>query len=887
MMSPSFPRSARECPPLCPVSSDPRTGRTAAALILLVAIAGHAPAAERRPFARPGTPRHSERVRTFDVRHIRAELTLDVKAAEVRGTVTHTITPLHPKLTAVTLDCGPKLKVRGVALGGGTPCEFVHEGQTLKVALDRPYEPGEAIALAVTYAGSPDRGIFFIPPDPSRPDAPPAIWTQGEADETHDWLPCYDSPNDRATSELIVTAPKPMIVVSNGKLIEAREAEKTTTFHWKMDVPHVSYLLSIAAGDFAVYRDDARGLPVEYYVPRAVDEPTARRALGVTPGLIRFFGERTGRAYPYPKYAQVAVPEFIWGGMENISATTLNDRIFRDEVAAREGDATDLVAHELAHQWFGDLLTCRTWSHLWLNEGFATYFAALAKEDAAGEDAFRIQMAATFRSYLDSDAKIRRPIVETRYADPVALFDAVAYAKGACVLHALRGLLGDDAWWAGIRRYLKDNEAKVVETDDFRKAMEAASGRDLGWFFDQWTAKAGHPELKARWRFEDADKTVRVRIDQVQATDDATPRFRLPTTLELADGDADRSIPIVIEGAGLEFVIPAPKAPRMVRIDPKGWLPAVIAWEKPAEEWTYQLAHCPDVTGRVEAARALGRPGANAEAAGALAAAWPREKAPQARAAIVSRLAEVGEPARAALLGAAKEEDAHVRSAALAGLGALKRDDPAEAAMRSAWADPKAAYGVRRAALKALAGWDVKDRDELLERGLATRSFDEVIASAALGQVAGRGGARAREAVVFASRPGQPASLRVEATKAMEAPARDDPELQDALIGLADDRTPQVRAAAWEVLGRLRLPRALPVLEARRTRGPHLDARRLDQAIAALKGDARPDGNVREAEALEREAAELELRGKEVRNRAEALRLKAARALLPAATPRE
>ena len=877
------PLAARACLPRHPAPTRTGTTPVAIAMALALCLATPTSAADRRPFAGPATPKHSERVRTFDVQHIRAELTLDPKAAEVRGTVTHSITPLHPRLTAVALDCGPKLKVRRVTVGGGTSCDFVHEREVLKIALDRPYDPGESIALAVTYEGSPDRGIFFIPPDPARPETRATVWTQGEADETHDWLPCYDFPNDRATSELLVTAPRPMVVVGNGKLIEAKEGEKATTFHWKMDVPHVSYLISIAAADFAVFRDDAGGLPVEYYVPKTVDEATARRALGQTPGMIKFFSERIGRAYPYPKYAQVSVPEFLWGGMENISATTLNDRIFRDEVAAREGDSADLVAHELAHQWFGDLLTCRTWAHIWLNEGFATYFSALQKEDAAGEDAFRLQMAGNLRSYLDSDAHYRRPIVETRYEDPVRLFDGVAYAKGSCVLHALRGLLGDDAWWAGIRRYVKDNEAKVVDTADFRRAMEAASNRDLGWFFDQWTARGGHPELKARWRFEDADKTLRVRIDQVQAVDELTPLFRLPTTLEVADGDSSRSIPIVIDGPVQEYVIPAPKAPKMVRIDPKGWLPAVTSWDKSAGEWMYQLEHCPDVTGRLEAARELGHRRDDAVAAQALAAARPREKAHEARAAIVRRLADVGEPARAGLLAAAKDDDPRVRAAALSGLGSLKRDDPSEAATRSAWADASETYNVRRDALKALAGWDVKDRDELLDRGLATRSFHEVIAATALGQVAGRGGAKAREAAVYASRPGQPVALRVEGVKALEGLARDDPEMQDALLGLADDRAPQVRAAAWEILGRLKLARALPILEARRSHGPHLDARRLDDAIAALKGEGKSDGNAREAEDLERQAAELELRAKEARNRAEALRLKAARAHLPPA----
>src|SRR5262249_26884521 len=230
-------------------------------------------------------------------------------------------------------------------------------------------------------------------------------------------------------------------------------------------------------------------------VTRRVDEATARRFLGKTPRMIGFFNEVTGRRYPYTKYAQACLPEF-GGGMENISATTMTDRELRDEIAALEGDADGLVAHELAHQWFGDLLTCKDWSHLWLNEGFASYFDPLFAEHDRGDDAFRIRMDGALRSYLDSDRKYRRPIVEGRYESSSDLFDGMSYAKGACVLHALRGLLGDAAWWKGIRGYVAAHQRGVVETDDFRRAMEDASGKDLKWFFDQWVFRAGHPELK-------------------------------------------------------------------------------------------------------------------------------------------------------------------------------------------------------------------------------------------------------------------------------------------------------------------------------------------------------------------------------------------------------
>jgi aminopeptidase N len=613
-----------------------------AALALVVALGAPSLGAEgppRRPFARPGTPRQTERIRSFDVRHIKGELTLDPDKSEVRGTVTHTIAPIEPGLKAFTLDCGPRLKVEAVKVDG-SDCKFEHKNKILTITLDRPRPAGEAMTVAVTYRGSPRRGMYFIPADA---DHGVCVWTQGEPDENRDWLPSYDYPNDRATSEMIVTAPKPLTVVSNGALVGTEEDRRTTTFHWKMDVPHPSYLISLAASDFAVYRDSYKTLPVEYYVPRAVDEATARRTLGKTPAMIAFFGEKLGVPYPYPKYAQVFVPEFTWGGMENISATTLNDNALIDAVGARERDADGLVAHELAHQWFGDLVTCKDWSHIWLNEGFASFFDAVYTEHDLGDDAYRLKLDGDRRGYIAGDQVYRRPIVEERYDDPLKLFDGVTYPKGACVLHTLRGLLGDDAFWAGIRRYLKDNREKVVSTDDFRKAMEAASGKDLAWFFDQWTKKAGHPELKARWRFEDEDGSVRVVVEQVQTLDDQTPLFRLPTTLELTDDDGAKSIPILIDGAKHEFVIPAAKRPRLVRLDPKGWLLKTLDFDRPVEEWAYQLEHAPDALGRVEAAEALGKHKDDEAARKALLAAWSRESYHGARRRVLEAAAELGE----------------------------------------------------------------------------------------------------------------------------------------------------------------------------------------------------------------------------------------------------
>ncbi len=658
---------------------------------------GSAPAA-RRPFAKPGTPRKAERIRYVNVKHIKAELTLDTKKREVRGTVTHTLSPMHPYLKAIDLDCGPKLQVTHVTVGPkAVPCTFTVKDQTLSVTLDKAYGPGDTFDLAIEYAGCPEHGLHFVLSDPAYPEKTMAIWTQGEAEDTHHWLPCYDYPNDRATTEMIVTVEKPLFVLSNGSLVETRSKDgHATTYHWKMDVPHVSYLISLAVADFSIYHDKVDNLPVDYYVSKRVDEATARRFLGKTPRMIVFFGDKTGRPYPYVKYAQSVMPEF-GGGMENISATTMTDAALRDEIAALEGDADGLVAHELAHQWFGDLLTCKDWSHIWLNEGFASYFDPLFTEHDRGEDAFRLEMNRVLRSYLDSDRGYRRPIVETRYETSDAMFDSVTYAKGACVLHTLRGLVGDEAWWKGIRRYVSAHQLQVVETDDFRKAMEAASGKDLKWFFDQWVYKAGHPELKIRWHYEETDKTVRVNVQQTQKLDDQTPLFRLPTTLAITDGAGQtRRIPIVIDGPSHEFVIPCASRPKMVQVDPDGWLIKVVDFEKSDEENQFQLENATCVLERLDAARALAAKSRNQpRIARTLSRSWKREKSVAARREMVELMSNGQEAFRSALLDAARDREARVRVVAIEGLAKLGRDDTIESILRAAWSDPKEAYGAR------------------------------------------------------------------------------------------------------------------------------------------------------------------------------------------------
>jgi aminopeptidase N len=856
-----------------------------------------------RPFATADTPKKVERLRLFDIRHVKGELTLDPQAnagaGEVRGTVTHTVAPIYPGLGTLTIDCAKELKVAKVVTGPKEkprPCTFEARGETLVVTLDRTYAANEVFELAVTYAGTPKQGLYLVPADPADPGRPVCYWTQGEADETHHWLPCYDFPNDRATSEMIVTVPRPLRVLSNGKLVATKDnPDGTVTDHWRMDVPHVSYLISLVATEFTVAHDTLGDLPVDYYVLKNHDEATARRAFGKTPKMIAFYEQVTGQKYPYPKYAQAVVPEFTQGGMENISATTMNEFLLGDATSFLERDSDSVVAHELAHQWFGDLLTCRDWPHVWLNEGFASYFDPLWTEHDEGDDAFRLQMDGALRGYLMTDSFVRRAIVEPRYRDTMQLFDGVTYSKGACVLHTLRGLVGDDAWWRGIKQYVAKHREQVVETDDFRRAMEAASGRDLTWFFDQWVFHGGHPELKAKWRYEPEDRSLRLEVEQIQNVDDLTPLFRLPTTVEFDEGATPRSVFIVIDGRTHEFVIPCRVAPKMVRIDPKGWIVKELDFDKTPAAWVYQLEHAPDGLGRVEAARALAKRKDDDTAVRALAQAWSRVPSTPVRQTLVQLLTSNAAKHRAALIAAAHDKSARVRATALQGLSGLKADPELEALFRATWSDPKEGYGARRTALRTLARWKVKDRDALLTAGLATPSDRHLIEGVALDLVLEGGGRTAREAAIKYSRPGQPLALRRPAVFALGRMAQDDPQVQSALIELVGEPSRALRRSVLMQLSGKTYKGAVEALEAARKRETSAPSREaLESAIASIKakeskpatpaastpapspapapGPAPAAATAAQTAELEKKIADLENQARALRSQVEALK---------------
>ncbi len=543
-----------------------------AALLLLVACsagpqAPPAAPAEYQPFNDPGNRPHAEVVSGYDVQHYKIELKVDDKTAEVWGRATVTLTLTEDKKDSVAFDASElKFKIVTVA---GAPVVFKVKDGRLIAPLGRLAARGEPVTITAEYTFTPRHGLFRITPDEGYPQKPWMVWTQGETEYNRHWFPCWDSPNDKATSEVVATVRAPFTTIANGALVDQKEKDGWRTYTWKQEQPHSSYLVSFIAGDFEIFEEQvelARGkVPLMVAVAKGrYDAADVKRTFAKTAAMVKFFSEKTGVDYPWAKYAQTCVYDFIWGGMENTSCTTLHQYTVIPAKLAQDRDSDGLISHELAHQWFGDLVTCQTWSETWLNEGFATYASALWIEHEQGAEAYADTMAGMFAGALGGD--YQRPIVTDRYTDPLDMFDGHSYGKGACVLHMLRSIVGDVVFWKGIHLYLENGSFKNVRTRDLQGAMEHVYGEPLDWFFDQWLFKAAYPEFEVTTSWDETLKTLSVAVAQKQKADDHVALFRMPVEIEI-DG---RMYLTQVDRAEQTLTFPLDAKPGLVLFDPRG-----------------------------------------------------------------------------------------------------------------------------------------------------------------------------------------------------------------------------------------------------------------------------------------------------------------------------
>lgn len=496
--------------------------------------------------ARPDFNRTSD----YDVQHYILRVKFDQPAKKVIGDTTVRLKPVKEGLKRVTLD-SVGLNYSSVVLeSSGSALSFKGAGGSVTVELDRPYSPDETVGIRFQYTASPKKGIYFVPEQKGGSGLighSAQIWTQGEPDEARHWFPSFDFPSDKATVEQYITADSSQTVVGNGKLIERNEnPDGTATHHFRMDMPFSTYLVSFVIGDYVLVGDRYNDVPLGYYIYPGM-ESIGRKAYAKTPDMMRFFEDVTGIKYPYPKYDQTVVASFEFGGMENITATTMADtEIMLAENSLFAGNVENLVSHELAHSWFGNLVTCRNWAELWLNEGFATFMEAAFIENAYGRRAYLYKIISDAEQFKADDAvNPKRNGLFNRNAGAVnELFDrpATTYNKGGAVLHMLREQLGDEAFWRGVRAYLNRHKFGNVESSDLRRAMEEASGKDLGWFFEQWVYGLGYPKITVRQAYNAASRTLTLTATQTQKPEKFGPAaFRIPLSVEIKSGSETRS----------------------------------------------------------------------------------------------------------------------------------------------------------------------------------------------------------------------------------------------------------------------------------------------------------------------------------------------------------
>lgn len=575
----------------------------------------HAPS-----FALPGDKPLYAPDRAADVQHVRLDVTLDFERKSVAGEVTTTFAALFEQVTEVTFDAAELAIERVTSAHDDATLAFWSEGEKLRVRLDRAYTYGERFGVKVRYTATPRIGLVFVEPTPGDPRLPVQAWTQGETEYHHFWFPCHDFPNDRATTSLSATVPADFFALSNGVLKGVREnASGARTYDWEMDKPYPAYLITLVAGHFVELPDHWRDVPVNYYVPLG-READGHLMFDSTPRMIELFSERFGVDYPFAKYAQV-VTEMFTGAMENASATTHTYRLLADERASLDFTPEPVVAHELVHQWHGDMLAVRDWSHTWLKESFATYFEAVWTETDRGQDDFRTELRDNLHSYLAADARGRRPIVYNVYRkNGNELFDRHVYEKGSLVLHMLRNILGENPFWRGLQHYTRRNAWREVITADFERAIEEATGYSVARFFEQWVYKTGHPEFKVSYSWDEERHMAKLSVSQTQKITDTTPIFVTPVDIgfmvahsDSADPDSDdqqatlATFRVTVEEQSQTFYFPLERRPFSVRFDQGGWLIKTLDFERPSELLRYQLRHDSDVLGRIEAAEALGK----------------------------------------------------------------------------------------------------------------------------------------------------------------------------------------------------------------------------------------------------------------------------------------
>ena len=542
--------------------------------------------------------------RQVDVLHIKLDVTPDFSRRTVSGTTSITATPISEPVTLLRLDA-KDIHVKEVRCDQVNVADFVSTRDELQILLAKPIAPGQKFTVEIDHHAQPIAGLYFRTPEMGYPESDTHIWTQGETHESRYWFPCFDYPNERSTSEVICHVPPKMTVLSNGKKIsEARDADGLKVVRWLHEKPHANYLICLVAGHLEKLQKQHRNIPLGFYT-----QPTlfahAKNSFRDTPDIMAFFEQEIGVDFPWPKYDQVTIRDFTAGGMENTTLTTLSHGTIFAEATENIRSTRRLDAHEMAHQWFGDYVTCKDWSHLWLNEGFATYYTHLYEGHKFGRDAMLYGLFRDATNRILTQKNDKKPIVYNGYKNAMEQFDYRSYPKGSWVLHMLRSQLGPDLYRKCIKAYLEKHALTSVVSDDLRQVIEEHSGRSMDRFFDQWVYHPRHPDLKISYKWMPKEQLAKVTIKQTQKVDDNVLLYRFPTKLRFIVDGKTVDHEIEVRETEEDFYVTLDAQPSVVRFDPEYTILADVSFDKPNQLVKGQIENQADMVGRLFACRLL------------------------------------------------------------------------------------------------------------------------------------------------------------------------------------------------------------------------------------------------------------------------------------------
>ena len=826
--------------------------------------------------APPDSPDHRKYApdRKVDILHLALDVTPDFKQRTIAGKATLTFKPIAKPLDELQLDA-IDLAILSVNATEKVLGYQVTDKKVI-VTFATPIPADKETRVTIEYGAEPTKGLYFRTPEMGYKQEDTHLFTQGEAIEAQNWYPGYDSPNEKFTSEITCRVPEGMVVLANGKLVSEEKDPGTglVAVRWLQDKPHANYLVSLLAGSFKKVEDKYKDVPIAFYTPASqINE--AATSFRDTKDMMAFFEQEIGVPYPWAKYYQVCVNDFVAGGMENTSITTLTDSTLFTPATENIRDSEGLVAHELAHQWFGDLVTCKDWSHVWLNEGFATYYAHLYDAHKNGRDAMLYGLYQDARGFLDRPNDTN-PIVRRNFDSPDEQFGFHAYPKGSWVLQMLRSQLGEVLYRQCIKTYLERHQYGNVITEDLNAVIEELSGRSYDQFFDQWVYHAHHPELEVNYVWDEKTKLARLTIRQTQKLSENVLLFSFPLTVRFKSkaGVVDRFI--TVKEKDEDFYFPLASAPEIVRLDPEFSLLTKINFNVPNPMLYAQLADRGDVVGRLIAVARLGKM-TDREAVTKLKETVNNDTFYGVRVEAARALRSIhSDEALEALLASTGQSDARARFEVVAAIRGFYSDSAYEAARKTLAQEKNPAILAR--AIGALGAYPKPEvRDSLLQY-LNSTSYRNELADAAIGAI------REQDDPIYLS-PLQDCLQRREpefrtsgfgrglGTLAHLARNQDKKdEIRDFITSFVSHKKKRVRLAALAALGTLEDPRAIPVLEKFTSAAKENPERRAaEKALETLRAAKKPADDLRD---LRNEVLELQKKDREMHKELEDLKKK-------------